>query len=1164
MDVQIKVGAVDVTNKVTSYTRDQNICTGIGTLSIQGIEALEDSVDIWDTVTLFEGGTKKGTYFVTMVEEGATKGTSLVECQDGSKKLQDYFISDLYEVNGNTDSYYWINKFASDATISSISYVSGTNTTPLNPDAQLGMMSAYEAIVNLIQQNGWVMYMNANNTLVIGRKDVAFGSSINVNEGDILKIDTAKNDKMLRNRAIVWGAASTFDGSWVIAEASTMTPWNYGPGDQRTIVFANSNIKSYSYADELARLILQEFARIEYTKTIDLEGARSINLGGAVRVNSRAFSGTGIVTTISSSASANKGLVTTVILDERCPRLFAAWELIDEYVYVGTSGKGVYQKLIGDSTWNEFNTGLDYATYPQRGYIADMYINNDIFAITTAEGTAWYKNGVSAPWTQLIPSGMVYRNETHSPESLFARSVAINSDTNDIYVGFNAWVASGELWDRVVYKRSWVQQFSPYNGEVTDYIQMHDGNNDHNYMVLDIDTTDEKVLATLANKVGWETISGYYGGFNNLGYGVRGPAQYLINDTPQFNVINDVWYWPGTLFSRIDRDDIKSVYLDGETLWVCFENDYASSGLVEIDVPSGNYTVHYFGDEFDKEGSLKSSWVIEKRDSATFYVVQFWAEATGVGDIYEKKLYRYIYDHTEDTAIDIVVHDFGEESAQGNLGITIQNGLCLYIYRQASNTLYARMYDIETFSQTQYYEEPDVSIWGGVNSAYGAYVHAVGNNTLDDSNEDAQIPTLEVLIANAVTGNLTYSHNEFPTIAKPAGYDDMIVGVNWLKTFCVSKYSTTIGGVFTQHGFVKRGGSWYDYTWAYTYDISESGFSYELVFEGEDELMTADEKKRWSNAYGYHLATDFKYAGGTKRMVGGNSFPTFVADCDYVEMNDQTYWKWESVTDSDYILGWSTSTETVRIIMVDVYGNETIYTTPASKSYFWRPYIIGNICFLEYTNKFGYLIFRGEDYDSGFENTYKIIETDFKMLKEIGETQWPARVECSQNSPAVVYHAGEGVAYPHYIYTPVITEQGSGWMAEYKDPGYKQAELRTMTIVSPDNFPVDSGEVTGYKYCIFAERDNSKVIMYDLDAEVYEEILVDTLTGDLKEIETTNYNNPYVFVSASGNPIDILYERTANRAPVIAGDPVVSEFTGYSLTDASGYSITVIRTDDRM
>ena len=69
MDVSITLDGNNITEYVIEYTREQNICTGVGIFSFLTTSTIPYDQTPWSTAILVEGSNTKGKYIVTDVTE---------------------------------------------------------------------------------------------------------------------------------------------------------------------------------------------------------------------------------------------------------------------------------------------------------------------------------------------------------------------------------------------------------------------------------------------------------------------------------------------------------------------------------------------------------------------------------------------------------------------------------------------------------------------------------------------------------------------------------------------------------------------------------------------------------------------------------------------------------------------------------------------------------------------------------------------------------------------------------------------------------------------------------------------------------------------------------------------------------------------------------------
>lgn len=448
MDVTVKHNGSSITSYVIGYRREHKICTGIGLLTIEVSKTISDTFDPWDTIDIHENGSFKNRYYVSSVDESVPAGTYKIECQDNSKRLVDYFIPDSYTIDYPSYTRYWIEKFLDEAGVSSYSFTVTTNGNLISNDTVLGLMPAYEQLLTLLQMSGWYMYFDGNGQAIIGdlQKELS-PVDASLTRSTIHDILMKKDDRMLRNRALVMGNYNPVTDTQITADVSVVTPYNYDSNDLRTVVISNHNIPNISTAYGMANQIVKEFAKITVEKHLTVIGAEDLQVGSVVGVKTTVWTGKGLVTTFGTELS-KTGLVTNLVLDERCPRLYGFFDFGD-YVYVSTFGSGVWRKHVQfDPTWYDFSTGLG-----DELNVTDLHVNNGLLTCVTESGSAYYSADDSGPWNILtIPETLESSSEdiaTYSGDGgglimatysgFMARATIIDRDYNTLIFGVDTW-----------------------------------------------------------------------------------------------------------------------------------------------------------------------------------------------------------------------------------------------------------------------------------------------------------------------------------------------------------------------------------------------------------------------------------------------------------------------------------------------------------------------------------------------------------------------------------------------------------------------------------------------------------------------------------------------------------------------------------------------------
>lgn len=437
MDVLIKHEGTTVTDQVVSYEREHRICTGVGTLRIVFERTTPEDFAPGDTIDIHENGSFQVRYYVSGISDSIPEGTVTLDCQDKSKYLVDFFIPQSYTIDYPSYTRTWIELFLDMADIS-YSFLTSSQGQLLSNFTQLGLASGYDQVMQLLQLSGWYMYFDGNGVAKIGalQTDLS-GSDGSITEEEILSLSRNEDDKMLRNRAVVWGAFDVVRQQHSYADVTIQTRWNYDANDLRTMVISNSNIPTKGSAFKIANTLLKEFTRLTVEKHISIPGVMEMELGETLKVKSRVWSGKGLITTYGTSMSRD-GLVTNVVLDERCPRLFGFFDFGD-YVYVATFGDGVWRKHIKfDPTWYNFSSGLTNLN------ITDLHINNGVFGSVGHSGQMYFADSEDGPWIpfavdSLVSSGWSIEEPEMNFSGIMARATIVDRRYNTVKWGVDTW-----------------------------------------------------------------------------------------------------------------------------------------------------------------------------------------------------------------------------------------------------------------------------------------------------------------------------------------------------------------------------------------------------------------------------------------------------------------------------------------------------------------------------------------------------------------------------------------------------------------------------------------------------------------------------------------------------------------------------------------------------
>jgi hypothetical protein len=496
MNVQIKWKGTDITNQVISYTRSQHICTGVGTCVIEFSGNSTIVVNPFDLITVYEESRLMGSYYVSEVTKAYNGWARTINCQDETKKIADYFISDSYLLGDDPTEYpvtcrYWIAKFLTEATVNFQFDVDDDGGT-LSNNTSLGLGNCSDIVVPLLQQSGWYYYADENNLIHIGKLEIdPTETQQTLGETEIQSITVNESDDNMRNRAVVWGSGS--DAGWVFTDQRVRTAYDRDENDWRTVVLSNGGIAEEESAISMATAILNETSKILPTKTIGLIGFYDLKIGQTVFANSRAFTGFGLVTSLQVAVSSN-GAITTVILDERCPRIFGYFDY-GGYVYVGTHGSGVWRKpLRYNHTWSDFSDGLENLN------VVDLSINNGVFGCVTEDGTLYIRTVLSTQWEKINPGSFV---DTGTGRTLDAKCQAcvVDQKSNMIEAVYSyvdpSIIFSGDLGSFVVPSgvspASWLVGYTGLNQTYKQQVTISGA---YNFYAYDVDTNQKDTFIT--------------------------------------------------------------------------------------------------------------------------------------------------------------------------------------------------------------------------------------------------------------------------------------------------------------------------------------------------------------------------------------------------------------------------------------------------------------------------------------------------------------------------------------------------------------------------------------------------------------------------------------------------------------------------------------------
>jgi len=428
MNALVSYDGADITSSIVKYSRQQQICTGIGnalfTLKINA----PITPQTYKEVILYEGDIKKGTYIVAEYTKNVPEGTLTLNCQDYSKRVQDYFIDKTTTVTTPVLARDLIAQFLTEAGVT-YSFNTSDPGNYVNNNSVFGLTDALSTITALLQMNGWYMYFDPEKVAQIGRFNYDSDTANMTLTGDeVSNFSSVKKDTMFRNRVVVWGMGNPETQSWVFAEIDQHGRFEneYDQNDVRSVVVANGDIPDNSVAMTIARQAIEEFTKINFEVSITAIGPQNIAIGDQIFLDTEQLQFLGRVTTIGSELSYT-GHTTNIVLNQRCPRLFSYFDF-GGYVYIGTEDQGVWRKhLKYEHIWTDYSEGLTSSG------ISDLYVTNGKLACTTYDGKLWQRNVTESGWVQVTMSGMTRFGHPISEAQLDFVGVTINNADSTIY-----------------------------------------------------------------------------------------------------------------------------------------------------------------------------------------------------------------------------------------------------------------------------------------------------------------------------------------------------------------------------------------------------------------------------------------------------------------------------------------------------------------------------------------------------------------------------------------------------------------------------------------------------------------------------------------------------------------------------------------------------------
>jgi hypothetical protein len=421
LDFTVEIDGSNYDSHVVAIRRSHSICEGMGTGEID-LAPGASFPDPYDTVVVYELGTKVFTGFVANVRKGRMPVEYIVEIADPVVKLADYWTDVVYSSNGETAEY-WIGFFCDLVGVSYQFDVTYNRVVPDNSNndgIEWQYQSALDVVRELLIIGGYYMWADPDG--VIHFSDIDHGSS-GVSP-DILSFRREQLLDPTRNKAIVFGRGE-------ISAVSTVTVPELG-NFEKTAVVASPYVESEGYAQMLADKMMAHFSKVGDVIYLEIIGDPDVQVGTTMPYSDSwvGKNGTGLIVKYSSEMN-NSGYTMNVVLDEFCPFIWGYDRR--KGLYLSTAGSGVYFYDFNSRSWEHRASGLEGGAL----FVRAMALNPDHYGtsddshelfiatqsgvfMTSNGGRSWSGIALPTPETPTATfSGMdyydiVYGNQTTS------------------------------------------------------------------------------------------------------------------------------------------------------------------------------------------------------------------------------------------------------------------------------------------------------------------------------------------------------------------------------------------------------------------------------------------------------------------------------------------------------------------------------------------------------------------------------------------------------------------------------------------------------------------------------------------------------------------------------------------------------------------------------
>ena len=401
LDAQVLVGGIDRTEYLSSIRRDSSLCEGTHQAELVFEPSFPHaSVSPWNTVVLYEGGSKVMTGYVDEVDALREPRKSVViRAQDNYLRAHRFFLTEEVSTSGSATLGYWVGWLMEQAGLSYSIDDATTSATQVSEEIPFGLRTVHDALTEFLAMARWYHYTDADGVVHFGKLSDLSGDPVALS--DIEQVEKDRSDRFTRNVAKVYGVAEYTEGR-VFAKDSVVIP---GIVPDRTIVAGSGLIVGQAAAQSLATELVRTLGFIRDIYQCEVQGAPAYRLALLASFTDNFLgAGSGYITSLKSSLD-EEGYVANATLGETCPRLGNTGGILalEGYIYVATSDRLAHcsNMLVDSPSWVNI-TGLVTGTI--NDFILDPWEPLDKAWVVTSTGV-WKTsslNTVAPVWSQVL------------------------------------------------------------------------------------------------------------------------------------------------------------------------------------------------------------------------------------------------------------------------------------------------------------------------------------------------------------------------------------------------------------------------------------------------------------------------------------------------------------------------------------------------------------------------------------------------------------------------------------------------------------------------------------------------------------------------------------------------------------------------------------------